>query len=90
MDKCIIIEIDWNEVKDRLEKRDKSLYYVGGTLSVSLDHKRFVALNLDGNGFDQDSNKLQQPEFIKKMVKDLYLETKGETTHYKEEVLKED
>ena len=79
-------EIDWNEVKKRLEKRDKSLYYAGGTLSVSLDDKRFVALNLDGGGFDQDSNKLEQPDFILEMTKAIYLETKGETKHYKETI----
>jgi len=81
-------DIDWNEVKERLEKRNMSMYYVGGTLSISLDSKRFVALNLDGEGFDQDDNILQQPEFIKKIVRDIYVETKGETQYYKDEILK--
>jgi len=78
------MEINWNEVKERLEKRDNKLYYMGGTLSVTLDEKRFVALNLDGNGFDQDDNKLKQPSEIKSMIRKIYVETKGKTEYYKE------
>jgi len=82
------MKIDWNEVKERLEKKDKTLYFIGGTLSVTLDDKRFVALNLDGGGFDQDDKRLVQPSFILNMTRTTYLETKGETEHYKEEILK--
>jgi|GEM_PF-6318444 len=79
-------EINWSEVEERLIKRDMNLYYVGGTLSVSLDNKRFVALNLNGHGFDQDDNKLIQPENILEIVRSIYLEVKGSTAYYKEEV----
>ncbi len=82
-------EIDWKEVEERLKKRDKKLYYVGGTLSVTLDNERFVALNLDGGGFDQNSIKLEQPNSIREMIRRLYLEIKGKTTYYEEEVLNE-
>ena len=81
------MKIDWEEVKERLIKRDKKLYYLGGTLSVTLDNTRFVALNLDGHGFDQDDIILTQPDDISKIVRDTYLEVKGLTEHYKEEVL---
>lgn len=85
----------WFEVSDRLEKRDKALYFVGGTLSVALDETRAVALNLDGSGFVMNSkrytwmknDKVYPPLFITHKVRNIYLETKGITEHYQESVL---
>jgi hypothetical protein len=84
-------DIFWKEVSERLDKKDKALYFVGGTLSVALSETRGVALNIDGTGFIMSSinypytknKKVYPPENITEKVKKIYLETKGRTEYYK-------
>ena len=65
-------------------------YYAGGTLSVSLGtdrsgKQRGICLNLNGKGFVLSNLKnttIYVPEYITKMVQDIYLKYKGESDHY--------
>lgn len=84
----------WNRVEDALKNHNRCMYYAGGTLVI--DWKKpgtGIALNLDGTGFvfghiddSKHSTKVIQPDYILKMVQETYLETKGETEHFKESV----
>lgn len=85
----IIIRKFWKHVENKLKNINSSgSYYCGGTLSVPLFNKRGICLNLDGTGFvlnsdpHMKSQKLYQPKFILKIVRDIYLKEKGKTNHY--------
>jgi hypothetical protein len=89
----------WEPIEQRLKKRER-LYYVGGTLCVDHDNTKFesdisgIALNLNGKGFVYNryisrfkNDTLYVPVYVLKLVREIYLELKGETDHYKKEVL---
>jgi len=80
----------WNRVEDALKNRNRRIYYAGGTLVIDWNEDSGIALNLDGTGFvfghiddSKHSTKVIQPDYILKMVQETYLETKGETEHFK-------
>lgn len=83
--------IFWKEVSERLEKKDKTIYFVGGTLSVALSKTRGVALNIDGTGFIMSSPShlwvknatVYPPKEITEKVKEIYIQTKGKNAYYK-------
>lgn len=87
----------WEPIEQRLKKRER-LYYIGGTLCVDRFYNikkgdRGIGLNLDGKGFVYNqyirkfkNDTLYIPKHILKLVRVIYLETKGETDHYKKEV----
>jgi len=81
----------WQHVEDRLVER-QSLYFMGGTLAVdNIDKPGGIALNLNGKGFvfgptykfiTNFNSTFYTPDYITKLVREIYLETKGRTKHY--------
>jgi hypothetical protein len=71
----------------------KNVYYGGGTLFIDFNSDRAIALNLNGKGFvmndkmnPEHNTLIYQPDYIFAKTKALYVKTKGETTHYKNEM----
>jgi hypothetical protein len=61
------------------------MYYAGGTLCIDFS-SGLLCLNLNGQGFsvlDGKEEPLTQPSEILKLVRAMYVETKGETEYYK-------
>ena len=85
----------WGHVETALRDLESRIsYYIGGTLSISLTKERGIALNLDGTGFVFNQSRpprderVHQPDFILKIVRELYRKTYGKTDFYKESVKK--
>lgn len=81
------MKIDWLKIYKKLKLTENpsfargGLYYAGGTLSVPLSHDSFMGLNIDGRAFDTKGEYVQ-PDWILRLVRKLYLETKGMTDHF--------
>jgi hypothetical protein len=64
------------------------MYFVGGTLCLDWS-KGGIGLNLDGKGFVFGTSPLikndrvYQPQHILTLVRECYLETKGQTDYFK-------
>lgn len=84
----------WQHVEERLISRKGSIYYMGGTLVVDFERGGCVGMNLNGKGFVCPSKPFEffkndivyLPESIKSLVQSIYLEIKGKTDHFKEQV----
>jgi len=89
----------WNHVEERLITRTGNMYFMGGTLSVGLSKDSGVALNLNGKGFvfgkiktipcKEVNDRVYLPQHITDLVRQIYLDVKGETEHYRESVFGE-
>jgi hypothetical protein len=81
----------WHKVEQRLRNRDGVMYYAGGTLCIDFT-KGGIGLNLDGKGFVfgtsplVKNDRVYQPRHILELVRNLYLEIKGSTDHFKRAV----
>jgi len=85
----------WKHVEEALLNIEETYsYYAGGTLSISLGKNKTgketgICLNISGTGFVLSNIKdarLYLPDYITKLVRDIYLKYRGETDHYKEVV----
>jgi hypothetical protein len=85
--------MDWELIKDQIVKastKDNTMpmYYAGGTLCIDFS-SGLLCLNLNGQGFsvlDGKEERLTLSSEILKLVRTLYVETKGETEYYKRTV----
>ena len=88
----------WVRVLEALDNiKETSAYFVGGTLCIPLEENVCINLNLDGKGFVLNSNHplegsrslsltIYQPEEVLDKVRDVYINEKGMTEHFKEAV----
>lgn len=85
----------WKHVEEALlDIENRYAYYAGGTLSLSLGknkvgEERGICLNLNGKGFVLSNIKntyVYLPDFITKLVQEVYLKYRGRTEYYIEVV----
>ena len=80
----------WKPVEDALINRDVPIYFVGGTLCVDYAKSKGIGINLDGRGFvfnaSLKNGRVYVPKHVVAIVRDIYLQTKGKTNHFKEKV----
>jgi len=81
----------WKVVKKILNKEIKpkgAIYFAAGTLCLDgMPHKdTFLGLHINGIACIGLDSECEQPEEITKLVREIYLETKGYTDYYKESV----
>ena len=84
----------WQHVEQQLVTREGRIYYAGGTLIVDFEKGGGIGMNLNGKGFVMPSkqynffknDRVYMPESITNLVRSIYLEIKGKTDHFIEQV----